>query len=307
MNTTLSTIACLSLLSASFYSQADALRCGLGVRHHGFGGLPEFRLKHAIFPTYDCAYRSQTPRYYGRWFPTRPNLHFSQSLPNNSDEELSFYQSWQVQLPLIRLKKSTIYLNWKHQDGRQIASTQEIIQYLPETQRPSLLAEGQSTQLSQQHDEYAFSVHFPASRQQAITRISLQHTQLKHPLQSNVENQAKRSLYPANITLNEIIVGRHKTHKGMNFNWHVGIGSGDVSLAPSAQAPSKDKENSVISFRGQISLSYHLRLNRKTRAYVEGSRALLSWRQISGNNTRLQLPNTHYWNDTLSVGIHKDF
>jgi hypothetical protein len=270
-------VACI-LFMFGYFSNTQAgsntLSCALKSDQQYLGALPEFSHDNTPLQGYQCQHIPNYSGFLGNWFPSLPHLYISQSsrlIANSSSPNTAANndrsQAWKVALSIKRFGQSQLSIFSGQKDWQRVLQAKEAITFIPSSALSAsdgiTINSGQQALFNHTENYFGLGLIFPYSNEQNLTELRLQRVLIDQPIQANIPLFEKRSLFAALASIDEIMIISQSYHRGFNFNWQFGLGSGEVTLKPKEITQFDSQRSQIISLRGQAELYYQYRISRR--------------------------------------------
>lgn len=309
--------AAFLLLLLGYFSNtqgaSNKLSCAFKSEQQFLGALPEFSSSSDPLLGYQCELTPHYSSFLGNWFPSQPYLYFSQtnrsltsdgSAVDATNDDSS--KTWRGSLAIKRFGQSQLSIFAGQKDWQQVFKAKEVIAFIPASaSTPSdaiAINEGQQARINRKEESLGFSFIFPFQTEKVLTELRLQQSLINQPIQANITPFNKRSLFPARAVINEIMIISHSSHRGLNFNWHFGLGKGEITLEPENSIVFESKLNQIISLRAQLEIYYHHRFNRRWFSHITWQGGMHYWQQ-NADDDDFQLASGNTIEQNISLGI----
>jgi len=289
--------------------------CALKTEQQFLGALPEFASNSDPLFGYQCRLIPNYTRFLGNWFPSLPNLYFSQvnrlSISNNTTYDATsddVSKTWQVAFSIKRFGQSQLSIFTGKKDWQQVLQAKKAIAFVPSNANSAsdaiTINKGQKARLNRTEEYFGLSFILPSQGEKELTEIRLQRTIINQPIQANIISFEKSSLFGTKTDANEIIIISQSYHKGLNINWQFGLGQGKVVLEPEEQITFDSELDQIISIRGQLELYYHYRFNRRWFGHLSWQGSMYYWQQnVDDENFKLESANNLEQQLYLGIGL----
>lgn len=294
----------------------DTIGCALNAEQKNFGALSGFTANAQPLIGYYCELKPKRSTYLGNWFPSLPQLLISQSnrrltSDNNAPAADNYNQSWYADLAIKRIGDSQLVLHIGQKKWQQTLSANEEIHFFSPNasniQDAIAIQQGQQALLAHTESKIGLSFIFPYREHQPLTRLTLQQYIIEQPIQADIADLPKNSLYNSQMHLTEIGVNSTSYHKGFNFNWGIALAAGDISIDSDAVAQNSAEYNEILSAYGALELYYQYRINRRWFAFSSWQGEVRYWRQGKGDNPDYQLAEANNIEQQVHLGLGFSF
>ena len=310
------------LLIISFLSKANAgsnaLSCAAKTDLQIIGAIPEFTSNNIPLQGYQCQHIPFYSGFKGNWFPSLPKLYFSQTTrfltnaiySSESAIDTDYSQDWKIDLSIKRFGRSQLSMIIGKKDWQQTLEAKKAVTYIPSYAKDSndgvLINRNQNTLFKRSEDYLGLSIIFPYQSKQSLTELRAQYTLITLPVQASVISFEKHSLFSAQARINELLMISQSNHRGLNINWQMGFGIGKLTLKPEKTVNLTSEYSEILSFRGQLEIYYHHRINRLWFAHLGWKSDILYWQQ-SADNKDFRLANTSTIEQQMFLGLGLTF
>lgn len=296
---------------------SNKFTCALKSEQQFPGGLPEFSHNADPLFGYQCQLIPHYSGFLGNWFPALPHLSISQSkrliTSNNladkaTDDDTS--KAWNIAFSIKRFGQSQLSVFAGQKDWQRVLQAKEAIDFIPENSQgvsdAITINQGQQARLNRKEEFFGFSFILPYQSETVLTELRIQKSIINQPIQANIPDFGKRSLFSAKTDINEVLIISQSFHRGLNINWQFGLGQGKALLAPQESIDFDDEQNLIISLRGQLELYYHYRINRHWFGHLGWKGDVHYWQQ-STDDDNVQLAATNNMEQQVFLGIGLSF
>lgn len=314
------TKAAFIFLLCGYLSNAHAgsniLSCAFKVDQQYLGALPKFSHNNTPLLGYQCQHIPYYSGFLGDWFPSLPKLYLSQSgrlLAANSDSSNTttnddYSRAWKVAFSIKRFGQSQLSIFSGQKSWQRFLQAKENITFIPSEANNGnnaiTINDGQYAQFNRNETYFGLSLILPYKSDQKLTELRLQNTIINQPIQANISQFNKHTLFPAQTTLNEIIIISQSNHRGLNINWQFGLGQGKVLLKPKRLINIDDDFDQIISFKSQIEFYYQYRINRRWMGHLGWKAETHYWQQNKdSDDVKLMSNNTIEQQAFLGIGL----
>jgi len=304
-------------LFISYHSAASqgSVACALAVENQTLGGLPEFSANSQPLIGYSCGLTPRRSTYLGNWFPSLPQLSFSRTsrlLGSDNDSDTDDYsQSWYADLAIKRIGDGQLVLHGGQKEWQKTLTANEDIPFF--TSNVASVTDGVIIQQDQQahllyaEDVIGLSFVFPYREGHPLTSLTLQQRFITQPIQANIAELPKRSLYNTHARLTEIGISSKSYKKGFNVNWGVALAAGDITIDSEAIVENSSEYNEIFSVYAGLELYYQHRFNRRWFAFGRWQGDIHYWRQGKNDNEDYQLAEVNNIEQRLHLGLGVSF
>ena len=240
--------------------------------------------RHGVGIGFRCDTYPKVSSFLGDWFPSYPQLSISQQQRHKINTN-DIIQDWSLSYGIKRIAEGQLAVFAGQNLSEFTLNTKEEIPLInKDSGAIETLNNQQKVRLSNKQTFLGLGMQFPAIKGQPLTEVIIQRSIIQQPLQANVQGFPKRSLYEGKIELSEILMGKHSRHRGLNINWQIGLGLGEIKLQPeglttiSSQFDSTQEK--IVTLGTQIEIYYQYRLNRRWFSYFRGVSDIQYWYQI---------------------------
>ncbi|CCK75431.1 hypothetical protein OLEAN_C12550 [Oleispira antarctica RB-8] len=300
------------------HAGSNTLSCALKTDQQYLGALPEFSHNTTPLLGYQCQHIPYYSGFLGNWFPSLPNLYVSQSsrlLAINSDSSEpatndDSSQTWKVAFSIKRFGQSQLSIFSGQKDWQRVLQAKENITFISSSAKNEndgiRINNRQQAQFTRSETFFGLSLIFPYQSDQKLTELRLQNTIINQPIQADIAQFDKHSLFPAQTTINEIMIVSQSHHRGLNINWKFGLGKGEVQLKPKRLLNINSDFNQIISLRSHIELYYQYRINRRWMSHAGWKGDIHYWQQNTDNDD-FKLASANAMEHQVFVGIGLTF
>lgn len=302
----------LLLISTSIaYAENASLGCALNAEQFNLGALPELSRDDRSLYGYSCELIPRYSTFKGNWLPTLPRILISQTSKSSSNNDSTsdagnFQQVWKAELAIKRLGHSHLVIRGGQKKSEHTLKAQEEIPYFSNSasspQEAILIQQDQKAIFEYSENSAGIAFVFPYRPHQPLTELFLQHIVIQQPVQANLLNLPKRSLYKAEIRLTELGVRSWSNNNGFNINWDVALASGDISLESKVANQITDKEDDALSIRASLELHYQHKINRTWFAFTNWRGGIHSWKQAKDKSETFQISQANNTEYTIRLG-----
>lgn len=299
----------------------DKLSCALKSEQIFLGGLPNFQHNSAPLQGVQCQLNPYYSGFLGNWFPSLPQVQVSQSsrlLPSKkktdsasgdaTDDDAS--KTWKIALSIKRFGRSQISILSGQKEWQQVLQATKSINFLPSGAKSTndviLIADKKQARLKHEEKYYGVGLILPFQDEQILTELRVQKSIINQPIQANVSPFENHSLFTAQVEIDEIMIASQSSNNGLNINWHIGLGQGNITLEPKNLITFKSELDQVISLRGQLEFYYQYRINRKWFGHAGWKGEVHYWQQ-GNSDDNFQLANANNIRHQAFFGLGVNF
>lgn len=287
-NFSLSAFLILSSISFTTQAHTNTMSCGLDSRQKFLGALPDFSNDPRLLFGFRCDTYPKVSSFLGDWFPSTPQLSISQQQRHKIDTN-DIIQDWSLSYGIKRIAEGqlAVYAG-QNLSEFTLVTTREVPLINKTSGAIATLNNKQKVRLSNKKRFYGLGMQFSAIKGQPLTEVIFQRSVIQQPLQANVRGFPKHSLFESQAELSEIIMSNQSYNRGLNINWQVGMGLGEVQLQPKALTTSGSKfdssQENIVTLATQIEIYYQFRFNRRWFSYIRSVSDIQYWYQIEPDN-----------------------
>lgn len=276
----------LLFFCAPALANQDSISCDVTARQQQLGALPNLKQSNPLLTGFSCQSKPYISSYLGNWFPSLPEIIYSQS--TRSQEDIDDYnQQWGAALGIKRIAQGQLYIFATHKLSRSTLDSNKDINFVPNnasnTNQAIPLNNQQQIRLSHQQDSWGLGLQFPYIPSQPLTKVLVRQTTIDQPMQANIQGFRDRSLFEVTAELTEIEIANQSFHRGLNINWQITMGLGGVEIEPknlTAAALNKEQDD-IISLGSEIEIYYQHRINRRWFTYARAVAEIQYWHQTA--------------------------
>lgn len=292
-------------LIPNVFAGTDKLACASSVEQHNLGGLPEFNNSTTAYLGYRCDLQPRISNFLGNWLPSLPAISVFQS---NKIRSTDFHQGIEFELAIKRIGSSQLYFTAGQIKSQQVLSASEEIPFVPSSANDRNdavnIIENQKARMSHENAYWGLGFQMPYQSNQSLTGILFQQVNIDQPMQANILNFEKRSLFQARTRISELIIISDSHHRGLNLNWQFGLGIGEVQLEPSQVINFEKDLDRVLAIKAEFEIYYQYRISRRWFAYSSWQANLRYWQQVNNSEDYQLAPNNHFIHQAnLGFGI----
>jgi hypothetical protein len=304
--------------AANTLAGSNILSCAFKSDQQYLGALPEFSYNRAPLLGYQCQHIPYYSGFLGNWFPSLPRLYLSQSsrllASNNqsldSTTKNDTSQAWNIALPIKRFGQGQLSVFSGQKDWHKMLQAKEDITFIPVNAQSSndgiKITPGQQARFKRSEGVFGLSLTFPYPQDEALTELRLQRAIINQPIQANVPQFEKRSLFSSQTHIDEIMVLSESHHKGLNINWQFSLGKGEIVLKPQDTIQVDAELNKIISLRGQLEFYYQHRINRRWFSHMGWKADVYYWQQ-NRQDDEFQLASANTIEQQIFLGMGLSF
>lgn len=299
----------------STYAGTNKLSCAIKSDQRNFGGLPDFTANDDPLQGYQCQLKPYYSGFLGNWLPALPKFYLSQSNRLFTSESVSADDSsqiWNISFSLKRFGQTQLTLRAGQKKWQQVFRATKNTSFIPSDATSANAAisitTGQQTRFNHKESHLGFSLVFPYSQEQTLTELYLQKINISQAIQGNITGFEKRSLFQAEVRLDELAIASQSFHRGFNINWQFALAMGSIDLESTKHLNIESGLKQIISLNGQVELYYQYRINRRWFAYTNWQGEIRYWQQQKQqDNVSFQLASSTQIEHQLALGIGLNF
>ena len=310
------------LLFIGFFAKANAgnnaLSCAAKTDLQFIGAIPEFASNNIPLQGFQCQHIPFYSGFKGNWFPSPPKLYFSQTTrfvtnaiySSETAIDSDYSQDWKADLSIKRLGRSQLSIMMGNKKWQQTLEAKKAVTHIPSYATDSddrvIINRNQNAVFKRSEDYVGLSIVFPYDSKQGLTEIRVQHTLITQPIQANIISFEKHSLFSSQARMNELLVISQSNHKGLNINWQMGFGMGEVKMKPENAVNLAAEYSEILSLRGQLEIYYQYRINRLWFSHAGWKSDIQYWQQ-SADNKDFRLASAKTMEQQIFLGLGLTF
>lgn len=305
------TLLALLCFCAPAAANQNTISCDLTARQQKLGALPNLEQSNTMLAGFSCQSQPYISSYLGNWLPSLPEIMYSQSTRSQEDTD-DYNQQLGASLGIKRIAQGQLYIFANHSLSRSTLESNKDINFVTKSTNSANqvipLNKHQRIRLSHKQDSWGIGLQFPYIPGQPLTKITLRQTIINQPIQANVQGFADRSLFETTAKLTELEIGNQSLHRGLNINWQITMGLGDVELEPKnlTTAAQDTEQDKIISLGSEIEVYYQHRINRRWFTYARGVTEIKYWQQ-SAKDKNFELESYRWLEYQAHLGIGVSF
>lgn len=298
-------------ISMSVSAGTNKISCDIMANQQTFGALPNLKKDNSPLLGFSCQTAPYISSYLGNWFPSLPEITYSQSKRTKKGID-DINQKWGMSLSIKRIHQGQFYIFANQNLSKFTLESNDDIYFIPKNLNDATQAipinQKQNVRLSHQKDSWGFGLQFPYIEKQPLTKVLFRQSIIDQPLQANIQGFSKHSLYESTTQLSEIEIGNQSFHRGLNINWQMAMGLGEIELEPAAlTSEALDiEQDKIISLGSEIEIYYQHRINRRWFTYARGVGEIQYWYQ-STKDKNFELESYRWIEYQAHIGLGMSF